>query len=78
MSKQDTAISFLIEKLEQQGFIKLNCLEDIGYLENLITKSKELQKQQIIDAWVNGKENDEYGFHISDDAAKYFNETFNQ
>jgi hypothetical protein len=34
------------------------------------------ERQQIVNSWISGKENDGYGFHISDDAEKYYNETF--
>ncbi len=45
---------------------------------NVLENKLEIEKQQIIDAWIDGKENKDFGFHVSLDAEIYYNETFNK
>jgi hypothetical protein len=40
------------------------------------TKAKEMEKQQVRNAWIDGKENKEFVFHVSLDAEQYYNETY--
>ena len=58
-NKQQTAVEWLSKKT----FIPVYFLE----------QAKELEKQQIMDAWDNGCEDD----GIIDNAEQYYNETFN-
>ena len=46
---------------------------DAMYFGNAIEK----EKQQIMNSWMDGKENKQFGYTIFDDAEKYFNYTFN-
>ena len=72
--KQQSAVEWLIEELTKNGFIFLNYQEEIN-------QAKELFKQQIIDAFYDGKSN---GMDISHPLSsakeipsdQYFNETF--
>lgn len=65
---KQTAVEFLEEKLKG---------DKIFSLDVIITKAKEMEKQQIISAWENGYENgscvnDETIYHGS----RYFQKTF--
>ena len=64
---KQTAVDWLDEKLKPQGLL-------IGEIDNLVAvkQAKAMEKQQIIDAWDNGCEDD----GIIDNAEQYYNETF--
>ncbi len=64
---KQTAVDWLVEKLKSQGLL-------IGEIDNLVAvkQAKAMEKQQIIDAWDNGCEDD----GIIDNAEQYYNETF--
>jgi hypothetical protein len=64
---KQTAVEWLVEKLKSQGLL-------IGEIDNLVAvkQAKAMEKQQIIDAWDNGCEDD----GIIDNAEQYYNETF--
>ena len=70
MSKQ-TAVEWLVEKLDQ----------NFDYVaDTLIEQAKEMEKQQIIDAYqkglYNGSTNWGYGNDVTSE--QYYNETFNK
>jgi hypothetical protein len=45
---------------------------------NALNQAKEMFEQQVRNAWIDGKENKEFGFHVSLDAEIYYNKTFKQ
>jgi hypothetical protein len=46
---------------------------------DILIKAKEMEKEQIIDAWRDGWLNDyEYDEDVKNSAEQYYNETFNQ
>jgi hypothetical protein len=63
---KQTAVEWLIE--EYFGGME-NCTPDFRYH---IEQAKAMEKEQIIDAWDNGCEDD----GIIDNAEQYYNETF--
>ena len=75
---KQTAVEWLIEKLDQ----------NFDYVaDTLIEQAKEMEKQQIIDAYADGIDYDytdldiEFGIAESDrqnHAEQYYNETFNK
>jgi hypothetical protein len=69
--KKETAVSWLVEQLPQ---IQQQGLRDIW------EQAKELEKQQVIDAFENGQDNiDSDGCHIDmNGAEKYYSETYEQ
>jgi hypothetical protein len=67
MSKQ-TAVEWLHEMLKD------NCKE--VFEGNIWEQAKEMEKQQIIDSWIDGKENKEFGNTVFEDAEQYYNNTF--
>jgi hypothetical protein len=75
MNTKQTAVEWLIEQIENQ---RETGNTDLRTTLHFCDKAKELEKQQIENAWINGKENDTYGFHISLDAEQYYNQTFNK
>lgn len=67
-NKKQTALEWLIEKIEWHTGL------EYLYEEDYVIKAKELEKQQIIDAWNDGRyENTGYG-----DSETHYNETFNK
>jgi len=67
-----TAVEFLSEQ------IRLTNIEGLRFqLWDAIEQAKEMEKQQIIDAWDNGYDNGFVGFVAEFDSAKqYYDETF--
>ena len=47
MSKKITAVIWLIEQLEQKGF-------DIRFNQDIIQKAKQIEKEQIVEAYTEG------------------------
>ena len=73
-NKQMTAVELLVNQFEAIVFYSEEAKEDV------INQAKELEKQQIIDAWENGYE---HGACVNEDEAKYhgiqyYNETYEQ
>jgi hypothetical protein len=76
-NKKVTTAEWLGKELESYGdpqFCKIKWEE----LDSLIHQAKEMEKQQIIDAWENGQDNiDSDGCHIDmNGAQQYYNETY--
>ena len=70
---KQTAVEWLEEKLIEAGllFPKGEALE--------IEQAKEMEKQQIIDAWTDAKYCNTMGNEINyEDGEQYYNETFNK
>jgi hypothetical protein len=72
---KQTAIDFLIEKLQL-----IEWIEDDGQPHEqfkIIVQAKEMEKQQIIDAYYKiGKDNTDMVFPIEKDAEQYYNDTY--
>lgn len=69
-----TAVEWLESKLKN---VEYNPLEKNGYLiaeEKLFNQAKEMEKQQIIDAYIEGYSAIDYNV----DSEQYYNETFNK
>jgi spore coat polysaccharide biosynthesis protein SpsF (cytidylyltransferase family) len=66
MNKQQTAVEWLIDRIED-----VDLTEEM--FEKIKQQAKELEKQQIIDAYEKG---DKYKLEISGE--QYYNETFNK
>ena len=62
--KQQTAVEYLVDQLLPKALTA----EQYYHIE----QDKEMEKEQIIDAWDNGCEDD----GIIDNAEQYYNETF--
>jgi len=70
---KQTAVEWLIEKLKN---VEYNPLQKNGYSiaeERLYNQAKEMEKQQIIDAYDNGNRS-----FFEKSGKKYYNETFNK
>jgi hypothetical protein len=78
-NKKQTAVEWLVEQLDNNLDIKHS-----WRTRQYINQAKEMEKQQIIDAWYIGveKEGEEHGhtflWHRKDLAEQYYNETFNK
>ena len=69
--KKQTAVEWLIEELNDNGFSHLDLAADI------IEQAKEMEKQQIIDAFGVGCHVESTRLiHYDDMAEQYYNETF--
>lgn len=73
MSKQKTAVEWLVNELIKYGCIDLPS-SPIDGSNRAIHKAKQLERQQIIDAFDEGNPN---GFLLKD-GEQYYNETYNQ
>ena len=62
---QQTAVEFLEKICKYRGY---------HLMEEYFEQAKEMEKEQIIDAWDNGCEYD----GIIDSAEQYYNETYNK
>jgi hypothetical protein len=68
MSKQ-TSVEWLMIELFTMNSLTQQIIDTFE-------QAKEMHRQEIEAAWINGKEDDSYGFHILIDAQKYYEETF--
>lgn len=69
---KQTAVEYLVKEFSNiLGKIQTETLQDSIFLINTIEQAKEIEKQQIIDAYYEGKE---YGF--KEHGEEYYNETF--
>jgi len=73
MEKQQTAIEWLIDKLtdEPYKFLFLSDKPEMNNLIKLIVEAKIMEKEQITDAWEDGKDS-----FSTRNAEIYYNETF--
>jgi hypothetical protein len=72
---KQTAVEWLISKIEVNSNPSLTQKEMIGYIE----QAKEMEKQQIVDAWTDAKYCNTMGNEINyEDGEQYYNETFNK
>jgi len=46
--------------------------------KSYLKEAKEMENKQIIDAWIDGKENKKIGNTVFEDAEQYYKETFFQ
>jgi hypothetical protein len=70
MGSKQTAVQWLEKQLQKEEYI-----EKIGCVTYIINQAKEMEKQQIIDAYDNG--NYAYGMGVKE-PEQYYNETFNK
>jgi len=72
MNRQQTAVEFLIEMTSKLGYISADIAE----------QAKEMEKQQIINAFNEGEINSVDYFNAEnitiEEAEQYYNETFNK
>jgi HEPN domain-containing protein len=67
--KTQTAVEWLYETLWKQT--------DFSLPNNILEQAKEMEKQQIIDAWTDAKYCNTMGNEINyEDGEQYYNETF--
>jgi hypothetical protein len=73
---KETAIEWLVDEL---GLVEYEGLQQPEWIKHLIEQAKEMEKQQIIDAWTDGKYCNTIGNEINyEDGEQYYNETFNK
>jgi hypothetical protein len=85
-SKKETAVEWLAEKYNYLAWMRsrdeISAALAVEWLNNFFDKAKEMEKQQIMDAYSNGAE-DEYNYQMDIqgrredmDSETYFNNTY--
>jgi len=76
--EQQTAVSWL--QIQLRKGIDFNPLDPLSYakaVDNLFEQAKQMEKEQIINAWRNGDNDSMYNSRqLDNDAEQYYNETF--
>ena len=74
--KKQTAVEWLIEKLNQcePMYSGIQSNEHKEYLEKLVQQAKEMEKEQIIDAFKEG--NLYHGWALKHEPEQYYNKTY--
>ena len=70
-----TAVEWLIDNWIKFNDIDIE-LDDFANLRPLLKQAKEMEKQQIIDAWHNGYNNQSPMIDEENCGQQYYNETF--
>jgi hypothetical protein len=71
--KQKTAIQEMIERLEKSGFFL------ISYDYDIFNKALEKEKEQILDAHLNGQQDHHFSLESRmAESEDYYNKTYNQ
>jgi len=74
---EQTAVEWLLKQMEVCNYISKKQLENCNSW--LTQEAKEMEKQQIIDTWTDGKYCNTIGNEINyEDGEQYYNETFKQ
>ncbi len=73
MNKPQTAVEWLAIQLYEQ----MNMSGDGEVYDQILEQAKQMEKQQIIKSWVDGKENESFGYSAESDAINYYNENYN-
>lgn len=72
-----TAVEWLVEQMFKQGYFDGNKPLTFTNLDHLQQQAKEMEKEQIIDSFVEcWKENMPDGYECKQSAEYYYNETF--
>jgi hypothetical protein len=69
--KRQTAVQWLVEQMINQGYFDCNKPLTFTNLDHLQHQAMQIEREQIIDAYYEGKE---YGF--KEQAEQYYNETY--
>lgn len=72
-----TAVDWIVDQMFKQGYFDGNKPLSITNLDHLQQQAKEMEKQQIVDAFNEGSDDGFYGFGDSN-KEKYYNETYKQ
>jgi hypothetical protein len=80
VNKKVTAVEWLVEQIKEYDFSPRDNTYLIEIptwiLKEKIAKAKEMEKQEIIDAYVKGANNQIYGVDLS--GLEYYEQTFNK
>ena len=76
--KKQTAVEWLVEQMFKQGYFDGNKPLSITNLDHLEYQAKQMEKEQIVDAYYQcGRDNFEHIKVINRSATDYYNETYN-
>ena len=67
--KQETAIEWFVDELQRAGWIP----KDSSIMNYVILEAKKMEKEQIIEAWNNGYDEED---RATSNPNQYYNETF--
>ena len=80
-NKQQTAVEFYLDKVFDiigDAILDKLSIEQINKIHDLSLQAKEMEKEQMVDAWSDGWLNDyEYDEDVKNSAEQYYNKTFN-
>ena len=71
MKSKQTAIEWLVEQMIERKYFAKDVPLSYTTLEHLVNQAKEMEKEQIKDAWINSLTKGDYN-----SAEQYYNETF--
>lgn len=83
MNKQQTAVEWLEKQLLKNGYVNkgYHSQDSLNHLENLFLQAKEMEKEQIIDSYSDGRSDQQSDIpskFYNRMAEQYYNETFNK
>ena len=73
---KQTAVEWLVEQMFKQGYFDGNKPLTFTNLDHLQKQAKEMEKEQIVDAWHNGYNNQSPMIDEENCGQQYYNETF--
>ena len=71
MKSKQTAIEWLVEQMIERKYFAKDVPLSYTTLEHLVNQAKEMEKEQIMDAWLNSLTKGDYN-----SAEEYYNEIF--
>jgi hypothetical protein len=70
--KQQTPVDFIIDELTSKNLLGIFTYEQFKQVEEIFEKGKEMEKEKLEDAWVEGVKN----WNPSKTFEQYYNETY--
>ena len=70
--KQQTSVDFIIDELTSKNLLGIFTYEQFKQVEEIFEKGKEMEKEKLEDAWVEGVKN----WNPSKTFEQYYNETY--
>jgi hypothetical protein len=76
-NKQQTAVDFIFDELASKNLLGIFTYEQFKQVEEILNQAKEMEREQIINAFWNGDNTDcTSEQNIKDFADQYYNETY--
>lgn len=76
-NKKQTAVEWLVEQILKNKGARVISTSSFYIKDEIVNQAKELEKQQIIDTWTDGKYCNTIGNQINyEDGEQYYTETY--